>query len=267
MTETIFWAIVALAVALGIPIGLLIADIPDSVGAYVLFLTLVAVLSYTRETHKLRILSKRQIELSQEQIELSLKPHLEIVFQRAHFRLSNIGNGPAIHIRIDDAIVSLPQTPKMRLRFVCPPIVKKDECLPIEIRILWAENDRIALDMEPGIYTPPLATETIDIKARFDNLIGKEYVHNLLIGKGMPISTDPVDFLLQYLYEKHPKGIHPNEIPALYVDPKICKKLILYCLEKGFIDVDGSESDQEGIVDIREIKIKSTGIDYLLDKR
>lgn len=227
---------------------------------FVLLLTLLAVLWYSWETRKLRILSKRQIELSQEHMELTLKPHLEIIFQRAHFRLYNVGNGPAIHIRIDDAIVPLPQLPSVRLKFSCPPIISKDECLPIEIKRLWEETGREA-DAGPGIYTPPLGTETVAIKVHFENLIGKEYVHKLVIGKGMPINSDPVDFLLQYLYEKLPNEVNPEEIPALYVDPKERMKLLTYCCAKGLVDATAVLGG-----DIRDAVINSKGIDYLTGK-
>jgi hypothetical protein len=266
MKEIRFWIAVVLAVALGVLTWLLNPKIPDSIGSYVLFLTLIAVVWYTRETHKLRDLSARQVELSQEQTELSLRPHLEIVFQRAHFRLHNIGYGPATNIQIDHAIVSISSIPPIRLKFTCPPIVRKDEYQPIEIKIFWAKTDGPALDLSPGIYTPPLATETIKVRVHYENLMGRKYERELVIGKDMPIDIEPVDFLLQYLYENFPKSINPKAIPVLYVKPEDRMKLIQYCDEKGLTDADPIRTDQEGIVEYLNLRINAEGIDYLKRK-
>jgi hypothetical protein len=262
MKDIKFWVIVVLAVALGIAVWLISPNIPDGVGSYVLFLTLVAVLLYTRETHKLRIQSKRQIELAQEQMELSLKPQLEIVFQRAHFRLYNIGYGPATNIRIDPAIVHLPSMHPIRLKFACPPIVRKDEYQPIEIKIFWAKTDSPAVDLSPNIYTPPLGTETVKIRVHYENLNGKLYDRELVIGKEMSIDSNPVDFLLQYLYEKAPNGINAKEIPAHYVKPADLPKHLQYCMDKKLAEADRL-ADQERIEESRNLRITSDGIDYI----
>jgi len=251
------WVSVAAAVLIGGVIWILDPKIPEGVGSYVLFLTLIAVLMYTRETHKLRDLSARQVELSQEQTELSLRPHLEIVFQRAHFRLHNIGYGPATNILIDHAIVSMQGYPPIRLKFTCQ---------PIEIKVFWAKTDGPAVDMGPGIYTPPLATETIKIHVHYKNLIGRQYERELVIGKDMPIDNEPVDFLLQYLYENYPKSVNPKAISALYIEPTDQMKLIQYCHEKGLIDGQSISTDQEGVVEYLNLRITAEGIDYLKRK-
>ena len=230
-------------------------------GSYILLLTLLAIVFYSWETSQLRIQSKRQIELAQEQMELSLKPQLEIVFQRAHFRLYNVGNGPAVQVRIDDKIVSPARYP-VRLRFICPSIIKKDECLPIELKVLKEDGSCEDGSTCLGFITPPLAMETYDIKVRYENLMGKPYDRGLKIGKDMSIDSTPVDFLLQYLYEKFPKDINPNEISEHYVKPEDKMKLIRYCYEKGFIDAATIKEGEE-ILEYRNIRITSDGIDYL----
>jgi hypothetical protein len=262
MKQIRFWAIAALAVLLGGTIWLFDPKIPNGFGSYVLLLTLIAVVWYTRETQRLRVLSARQVELSQEQTELSLRPHLEIVFRRAHFRLHNIGYGPATNIRIDHAIVHVPSIPPIRLKFTCPPIVRKDEYQPIEIKIYWAKTDGLA-DLGHGIYTPPLASETIKINVHYENLMGKPYKRELVIGKDMPIDNEPVDFLLQYLYESPQKSTDPRAIPVLYVKPEDRMKLIQYCVEKGFADADPIRTEQEGVVEYLNLRITAEGIDYL----
>jgi len=230
-------------------------------GSYILLLTLLAIVFYSWETSQLRIQSKRQIELAQEQMELSLKPQLEIVFQRAHFRLYNVGNGPAVQVRIDDKIVSPARYP-VRLRFICPSIIEKDECLPIELKVLKEDGSCEDGSTCLGFITPPLAMETYDIKVRYENLMGKPYDRGLKIGKDMSIDSTPVDFLLQYLFEKSPKGINPKEISALYVKPEDLRKHLQYCFEKGLTKAD-HVADRERIEESSNLRISSDGIDYL----
>jgi hypothetical protein len=236
------------------------ANVLETLTPYVLLLTLLAIGWYSLETRSLRVQSK-------EHMELSLKPHLMTLFQRGEINLYNIGNGPAVHIWIDDAIVPLPKMGQWRLRFVCPDVIKKDERLPIKIKILTEDGKHEPSSMLPGFYTPPLATETIDIDVHFENLIGKKYVYNLKIGKDMPSNIDPIDLLLQFLKESYPKGINNSGcIPAIYVDPKERMKLLKYCIEKGLVSGAPIETDQEGIIDWYNIRITSEGIDYLKSK-
>lgn len=177
----------------------------------------------------------------------------------------NIGNGPAMHIRIDDKIVSPARYPE-RLRFICPAIIKKDECLPIEVKILTEDGKHEDKSARLGFIKPPEATETVEINVHFENLIGKEYVYTLKLGKDMPNNAVPVDYLLQYLLETFPRPINPNEIPALYVDPSERTRVLQYCRDKGFIEAIPIETDQEGIVGFQNIAITSRGIDYLKGK-
>ena len=222
----------------------------------VLTVTLLAVLWYSWETRKLRIQSEKHTELS-------LKPQLEIVFQRAHFRLYNIGNGPAVHVRIEDKIVSPARYPE-RLRFICPSIIRKDECLPIEVKILTEDGKQVDEMARLGFLTPPEANETIEIDVHYDNLIGREYAYILKLGKDMSINSDPVDFLLQYLYENQSRNIpSPAGIPSYYVDSKERMKLLRYCIDRGLASAVPIETDQEGIVEYHDLRITSGGIDYL----
>lgn len=253
----ILLAVVGFILMSVLPIGI------ERITAYVLFLTLLAILEYSWETRKLRVQSEAQTALTIEHTELSLKPHLEIVFQRAYFRLHNIGYGPATNIRINPVNVFLSSCPPIRLKFTCPPIVRKDEYQPIEIKVYWAETDRSAPDIGTGVYMPPLATETIKIHAYYENLIGKPYDRDLVIGKDMPIDNTPVDFLLQYLYEKFPNGINPKEIHALYVKPEDLPKHLQYCFDKKYIKADPISTDQEGVIEFYNLRITSEGIDYL----
>lgn len=249
MTKKTLLVIIGCAIIAYFPIRHFLPRELEYAGTYVLFLTLLAILWYSWETNQLKI--------------LSLKPHLEIVFQRAYFRLYNIGNGPAVHVRIDDKIVSPGGWPE-RLRFVCPPIIRKDECLPIEIKILTEPGQEEDTSASLGFIKPPLANFTEEIDVHFENLLGKTYDQKLVIGEHMSINKDPVDFVLQYLYEQYERDqrpIHPNEIYHLYVDPKEVKRHLNYCLKKGLIEVlDESLGLGEDLVQIR---IKSEGIDYL----
>ncbi len=255
---------ILLAVAGFILVSVLPIEI-EHITAYVLFLTLLAVLEYSWETRKLRVQSEAQTALTIEHMELSLKPHLEIVFQRAYFRLHNIGYGPAVQVRIDDKIVS-PAGYPVRLRFLCPSIIKKDECSPIEVKFFREDGKFEDESMRVECLMPPEAIETFDLIIKYENLNGKLYEHELKIGKDMYVDGEPADYLLQYLYDKFPKVINPNEIPELYVKPKDRMKLIQYCLGKGFIEA-GSIKEHDRVVEFANLVITSEGIDYLKGRK
>jgi hypothetical protein len=147
--------------------------------SYVLLLTLIAVIVYSLETRGLR-------EISAEHLELSFKPHLLLICKDdMQFYLHNIGNGPAVRIRIKDAIIEAIKGISIRLKFMCPLVLKKDEWLPIEINILTENGERKASNFNLGFLTPPGATKTIDVTAHYQNLIGKEYQQQFKMGKGM----------------------------------------------------------------------------------
>jgi hypothetical protein len=151
--------------------------------SYVLLLTLIAVLVYSLETRGLR-------KISAEHLELSFKPHLLLIFkENRRFYLYNIGNGPAVKIRIDDAIIEFAEGISIHLKFVAPPVLKKDEWLPIGINLIASDREREASAFELGFVTPPAATKTISIIAHFQNLIGKDYETPLKLGQGMDEGT------------------------------------------------------------------------------
>jgi len=151
--------------------------------SYVLLLTLIAVLLYSLETRGLR-------KISAEHLELSFKPRLLLIYRdNRRFHLYNIGNGPAVRIRIDDYIVESIKGISLRLKFTCPPVLKKDEWLPIEIKLMSEDGKKQADGFLLGFITPPTATMTINVTARFQNLIGKEYEAPLNIGQGMDEGT------------------------------------------------------------------------------
>ena len=181
-SKTLLSFLIGLAV-ISLLVMVLFPKMIDFLGSYILLLTLLAIVFYSWETSQLRTLSMRQIELS-------LKPHLEIVFQRAHFRLYNIGNGPAVHVEIEDVKVVPPGKQPKILRFTCPPVIKKDEYLPIDIEIRTHDGEDREVEVPSGFFTPPLAKETISINVHYENLTGTKYGHKLIIGKGMAIDTE-----------------------------------------------------------------------------
>jgi len=259
MTKKTRLIILICAVVAYVPVRIFIPKELNLIGPYVLFLTLLAILWYSWETSQLRIQQK-------DIMELSLKPHLIFLFQRGVFNLYNIGNGPAINIRIDDAIVSLPELPKVRLRFIYPPIIRKDECLPIKINLLTENGKHEASGFHLGFLILPNATETFDVKVRFENLIGKKYDDKIKIGKDMPSNIEPIDLLLRFLMAIPTSISSSSNRFAFHDDHNELIKLLKYCLDKGFIDATPIETDQEGIVEFENIKITSQGIDYLKGK-
>lgn len=150
---------------------------------YVLLLTLIAVIWYSLETHGLR-------KISAEHLELSFKPHLILICKDSRrFCLYNIGNGPAERVRIDDAVLEVIKGISIRLKFTCPPVLKKDEWLPIGIDLMTADGERKADGFHLAFLTPPTATMAFTVTAHFQNLIGKEYEVPLRIGVGMDEGT------------------------------------------------------------------------------
>jgi hypothetical protein len=235
------------------------------ISTIVLVLTLLAVLWYSWETRKLRIQSEKSIKLTEKHLELSYMPHLILILQRGGLYLYNIGNGSAVNVGIEDKIVSPANYPE-RLRFACPPIIKKDECLPIEVKILTKDGKHEDPSARIEFIKPPDATDTIEVTVRFENLVGIKYTYPLKLGKDMPNDATPVDYLLQYLHGKYPKTIEPNEIPAHYVAESERMKVLRYSWDKGLIEASPVKTDQQGIVGFHFVSITSLGIDYLKGK-
>jgi hypothetical protein len=235
----------------------------EDVGSDVLFLTLLAIVWYSWETQQLRIQSERHSRVTEELTELSLKPHLEVIYQRMFYFLYNIGNGPAVRIQIDDVMVNPPGKRPVKLAFRSPAVVRKDEYQ--ELHFDSISGGQKLTGSIPACILPPDATEAVDIVIHFENLIGKRYEQKLQIGKGVNTKTSPIDTFLYFLYRQYPKGANPKKIPPAYLDPKMLPLLINYCMEKGFIEVVASRTDQEGIVDVEMATLKSAGIDYLLN--
>jgi hypothetical protein len=228
------------------------------ISTIVLTITLLVVLCYTIETHKLRVQSGRHLELS-------YMPYLQLILKHGGLYLYNIGNGPAVDVEIEDKMVS-PANYPMRLRFTCPHIIKKGECLPVDVKILTEDGKHEDSSAHIEFLKPPDATETYEVEVRFFNLVGQDYTYPQKLGKNMPNDATPVDYLLQYLLGKYPKTIEPNEIPAHYVAPNELMKVIRYTWEKGLIEASPVKTDQQGIVDFHFILITSLGIDYLKGK-
>ena len=240
------------------PIGVVTKEL-NLIGPFVLLLTLIAVVWYSWETSQLRIQQK-------DIMELSLKPHLISIFRLGDFYLCNIGNGPAVNIRIDDVMVTLHKLPTVRLMFSCPYVLKKDESKPIKIKILTEDGSREAPDFHLGWLLLPAATETVDVNIYFENLMGKGYEYKSSIGKGMPSEVDPIDLLLRLLEgDTHPIFLG-QELDFVYGDHQKLLGILKYCRDKGFIEAEPIETDQEGIVDFKDIIITAKGIDYLKGK-
>lgn len=253
------WILVVLAGLAGGVIWKINPRIPEGIGPYVLLLTLVAIIFYTWETSQLRIQQK-------DIMELSLKPHLISIFRLGDIHLFNIGNGPAVNIRIDDVIYTLPMLPTIRLRFDCPYILRKDESKPIKIKMLTEDGSREAPDFNLGWLRLPSATETLDIRVHFENLISKDYHQKVVIGKGMPNEADPIDLLLGFL-DVFPEVISSsNYLFALHYSKYELMRILKYCHDKGLINATLIETDQEGAVEYKNISITSKGIDYIKGK-
>jgi len=234
----------------------------QDISADVLFLTLLAIAWYSRETSQLRVQSQELSRITAEHTELTLKPHLEVIYQRMFYYLYNIGNGPALNTRIEDVSVDSPGESPVRLTFQCSSVVKKEEYQAVHIDTVQGDQKRVG--SVPASIIPPEATKTVEITIHYENLVGRRYEQKLQIGKGVNTKFSPIDTFLYYLYLQYPKGANPKNIPPAYLDQKMLPVLINYCMEKSFIDIVAVRTDQEGIVDVERATLKADGIDYLL---
>jgi hypothetical protein len=126
------------------------SDIPGWVQAAILFLTMIIVWIYTRETKRLREAAQGQVKESQNQAkeaqrqtELQLRPFVIFEATRDELRVKNIGNGTALNVRVRDIQLSEPTvSPIETASFsTAVPILLKNQYRPIQC-------DKLMLDGE-----------------------------------------------------------------------------------------------------------------------
>lgn len=151
----------------------------DIIQAIAVILTLLVLVKYTYETYKLRRETEKQTELSQRPfIIIGYTPH------EATFKLTNLGHGIALNVKIDD--VCLVREGPVKLSYIFPQIkiIPPDkECEIKDIKIDANGESRIADTFDLGALFPESAVRAFDVTIRYNNLLGNGYITSGKLGQ------------------------------------------------------------------------------------
>ncbi|MEW6455833.1 MAG: hypothetical protein AB1410_03845 [Acidobacteriota bacterium] len=142
-----------------------------------LILTLFVVLWYAWETRRLRIETIKQTELS-------LRPFVIILFieHKNKFILKNIGNGPALKVKIDD--IPLIKENKLYIKYIfheIDVILAKEES---EIKCEIKTNDSTLNISLFSHFFPHTAVKSYNFLIRYTNINNELYQTKGKFGKG-----------------------------------------------------------------------------------
>ena len=83
----------------------------------------------------------------------------------------------------------------------------------------------------------------------------------------MAFSESEIKNLLEFLERKYPKGYDSVDSLKKVIPPQINPNQLfenlVFCLDEHYVDATPIKTDQEGIVDLHNIKITSSGIRFL----
>jgi hypothetical protein len=146
----------------------------DKLNPLILLLTLVAIIWYAWET---RGMKKQMIE----QKDLSMRPFIFLKYHMFHYRLRNIGYGPAINIKMDNiAVTQIDERLTIKYSFTAVDVLAPGETADLEI---CYENGNPAIASDQAAIMPKTAAKSFDFKIRYHNLENKEYSISGKLGK------------------------------------------------------------------------------------
>lgn len=140
---------------------------------------------YTWETAQLRRMARsqleqqmRQLEAQMEQTETSIRPFVVFLAQRdrdASVLLENVGMGPALNVRLLDAIIN-PEEQSMRINVHFPdqiPILRPGE--QARVRVMSRVGEHPFGDFFSAHIDPQYTTKTVSVVVQYENIQMKSY--------------------------------------------------------------------------------------------
>ena len=129
-------------------------------------LTGLVIIWYTMETHILRRETQRQTEIQQ-------RPFVIIKYEDHGFVLSNIGNGPAFNVKVQD--VNIASNEGFYIKFAEPlPVLDKGESSRIKAEgFHW--GNKSSEDFLFAHFDPEYANQTLSVEMQFQDMDMKKY--------------------------------------------------------------------------------------------
>ena len=163
-------------------------SIADWLTLGVLTLTLVAVGWYAFVTHRLHQVAQQQLAEVARTRRLSVMPALLPEVRPAPniidaFQLTNVGNGVALNVVIDDVKIAPDTLPNSYYRFQSIPMLRPGESASAPYNDFL---EGVRLDKPHGLphFKPEFATSTLTLRFTFRDIEGSEYEQLSQMGKG-----------------------------------------------------------------------------------
>lgn len=134
----------------------------------VLVITLIALIKYTYETYRMR-------QESEKQLELSTRPFVIInpSSNAEQYELKNLGNSPALNVKIDDINVDGSLNYIFSEIKLIPP---NGACLIRDISIKVPVDESLMERFNIGYLLNHSNTRTLRFNIHYDNLLGSRYI-------------------------------------------------------------------------------------------
>ncbi len=159
----------------------------DWLNLSILTLTLIAVGWYAAITHRLHQTAQNQLAEVTRQRTLSVMPTLLPQVRPSssiidEFHLTNIGNGVALNITIDDVRFAPDTLPNSYYRFQSVLMLRPTESVSFLYPDLW-EGFKLKKPQGLPHFKPEFATSTLTLRFTFQDIEGSEYEQFFQMGK------------------------------------------------------------------------------------
>jgi len=139
-------------------------------------LTGVVLIWYAWETNQLRRETQRQTEIQ-------LRPFVIFRFENEVFQVSNLGNGPALNVRIDDVRISKEDRAVIRFPEVVP-VLLVHESIPFPGEYILQGNTVDSESSAMAHLNPRFASLRLPVQIHFNNVEMKSYTVKLVVSPG-----------------------------------------------------------------------------------